>query len=56
LRIWTSAVGAGLGKTRVPVTAHVIPWPTVETILLDRSYIVGNKMVAEIIALIGGTP
>lgn len=56
LRIGAGAIGAGFGETRVQVASHVIPGPAVEAVLLDRSYVVWDKMVAERVSLIGGTP
>ena len=35
LRIGTRAVGAWVGKTRVMVTAHVVPRPAIEAACLD---------------------
>ena len=56
LRIGAGAVGAGVGETRVVVAAHVIPGPAVEAALLDRGDVVGDQVVAEVVALVGGAP
>src|SRR5271155_202381 len=56
LRVGASAIGAGLRKARILVAAHVVPGPAVETTFLDRGDIVGDQVIAEIVALVGGAP
>ena len=56
LRIGAGAVGAWLGKTRVLVAAHVVPGPAIKAALLDGGDVVGDEVVAEVVALVGGAP
>ncbi len=56
LRIGSGAIGTGLRKSRVLVPAHVVPGPAVETAFLDRRDVVGDEVVAEVVALVGGAP
>ena len=56
LEVGAGAVGAGLRQARVLVPAHVIPRPAVEAAFLDRGDVVGDQVVAEVIALVGGAP
>ena len=56
LRIGAGAVGAGLREARVLVAAHVVPGPAVEAAFLDRGDVVGDEVVAEVVALVGGAP
>src|SRR6202034_3206775 len=48
--------GARLWQARILMAAHVIPRPSEEATFLDRSDVVGDEMVAQIVALIGGAP
>jgi hypothetical protein len=48
---WRRA-GAGAG----PVAAHVVPGPAVEAAFLDGGHVVGDQVVAEVVALVGGAP
>jgi hypothetical protein len=43
-------------QARVLVTAHVPPWPAVESIFLHAGDVVGNEVVAEPVTLVGGAP
>jgi len=56
LKVGAGAVGAGLLEAWVLEAAHIVPGPAVETALLDRGHIVGNKMVAQVVAVVGRAP
>ena len=56
LRVGAGAVGAGLWQARVLVAAHVVPGPAEEAALLDAGDVVGDEVVAEVVALVGGAP
>src|ERR1035438_1806408 len=53
LGVGTCAIGARLRQARILVTTHVIPRPSVEAAFLDGSDIVGDKMIAQVVAFIG---
>ena len=38
------------------MAAHVVPGPAVEAAFLDRGDVVGDQVVAEVVALVGGAP
>jgi hypothetical protein len=38
------------------MAAHVIPGPAVKAAFFDRGHVVGNKVIAQVVALIGGAP
>src|SRR5580698_9382534 len=38
------------------MTAHIVPRPSVEAAFLNRSDIVGDKMIAQVVTLVGGAP
>src|SRR5579864_406944 len=44
------------GVARIVEAAHVIPRPAVEAAFLDVGNVVGNQVVAQAIALVGGAP
>ena len=56
LRVRSGAVNAWLRKPGILMAAHVVPRPAVKAALLYRSYVIWNKVVAQIVALVGGTP
>ena len=56
LSVRASAIGARLGQTRVLVSAHVVPGPAVEAAFLDRGDVIGDQVIAEVVALIGRAP
>src|SRR5580658_2035658 len=57
-RLWigAGAVGTGLREARILMTAHVVPRPAVEAAFLDRSDVVGDQVIAEVVALVGRAP
>src|SRR5580658_5771542 len=38
------------------MSAHVVPGPSVEAAFLNGSDIVGDKMIAQVVTLVGGAP
>src|SRR5882762_9630308 len=44
------------GVTRILMAADVVPGPAIKTILLDAGDVVGDEVVAEAVALVGGAP
>src|SRR5271169_3370227 len=56
LQVGAGTVGAGLREARILVPAHVVPRPAVEAAFLDRGDVVGDQVVPEVVALVGGAP
>src|SRR4051812_16913282 len=42
--------------TRVLMLSHVVPRPSVKTILFNVSDVVGDEIIAEVVALVDGAP
>ena len=56
LRVGAGAGGTGVLEARVEVAAHVVPGPAEEAAFGDAGHVVGDEVVAEVVALVGGAP
>src|ERR1044071_9052894 len=56
LRIWTGTGGARLREPGILMATHVIPRPTVKAVFFNRGYIIGNKIVAQVVPLVDRAP
>jgi len=56
LHVGAGACRAGVFQARVVVAAHVVPGPAEEAAFGNGGDVVGNEVVAEVVALVGGAP